>query len=93
MQKARTLLTLGIWVAILPYLGFPYTWKNTLITLTGLALVYFSYILYKQFKMTAKGKKHESFDNFSENHNFHKNTKKVENEDLHVDEYQEENNN
>ena len=64
MRKARILLVLGIWVAILPYLGFPYSCKDILFTISGLSLVYFSYMLYKESK-----EKHttETFDNFSEN--------------------------
>lgn len=67
MRKARILLILGIWVAILPYLGFPYSWKDTLGTLTGLGLIYFSYVLYKEFKVKDEGKK---FDSFRENKDF-----------------------
>ena len=66
MRKAYILLSLSIWVAILPYLGFPYSWKNILVTLTGLGLIYFSYVLYKESK-TVEVKKIETFDNFSEN--------------------------
>ncbi|MFZ2205322.1 MAG: hypothetical protein WAV23_01910 [Minisyncoccia bacterium] len=88
MQKARTLLTLGIWVTVLPYLGFPYAWKNTLFTLTGLVLMYFSYILYKEFKMTEKGKKQTSFDNFSENHNFKKKINQTEDQNQNTEESQ-----
>lgn len=80
MQKARTILILGIWVAILPYLGFPYIWKNILFTLTGLGFMYFSYILYKESR-NAEGKKElKSFDNFSENKNFNTNSNQQENE-------------
>jgi len=64
MRKARILLVLGIWVAVLPYLGFPYSWKDTLSTLTGLGLIYLSYVLYKDYKIEEKEK---TFDNFSEN--------------------------
>lgn len=79
MQKARTLLILGTWVAILPYLGFPYAWKNTLFTLTGLGLMYFAYILYKEFKITLEGKKTKAFDNFSENKSFNEKSETQEN--------------
>ena len=65
MRKAKTLLILGIWVIVLPYLGFPQSYKNILFSLSGLALVYFGYILYKENK-----KEKDDFDNFSENHNF-----------------------
>ena len=54
----------GIWVAILPYLGFPFFWKNILFTLTGLGLVYLGYVLYKEYRTKQTEKK--TFDNFSE---------------------------
>jgi len=50
-------LILGVWIAILPYLGFPYSWKSVLYTLTGLAIIYLSYAMYQA----------EEFDNFREN--------------------------
>jgi hypothetical protein len=68
MQKARTFLILGIWVAILPYLGFPYAWKNIIFTLTGLVIMFFSYVLYKEYKI--KETKQKIFDSFKENGHF-----------------------
>ena len=65
MYKARILLALGTWMAILPYLGFPYSWKDILTTVTGLVVIYISYLLYKDNKI-----KEKTFDNFSENDNF-----------------------
>lgn len=72
MSKARILLILGTWVAILPFLGFPSFWKNILFTATGLVLIYFSYFLHRSTKATKNSKKH--FDNFVENNNFEDNT-------------------
>jgi len=68
MHRARALLLFGIWVAILPYLGFPYFWKNVLFTISGLGLVYFACILYKEHKRRESIQK--TFDNFSENSDF-----------------------
>jgi len=65
MQKARILLFLGIWVAVLPYLGFPYSWKDILSFLTGLIIIFFSYVLYRDYKI--KEAKEKKFDNFLEN--------------------------
>lgn len=65
MSKARILLILGTWVAVLPYLGFPSFWKNILFTLSGLTLIYFSYIMYRNSKRNEK-----TFDNFRENNSF-----------------------
>ena len=72
MRKTRILLFLGVWVAILPFLGFPYSWKDTLSFVTGLILICFSYLLYKDYKITEK-----TFDNFKENNDFSE--KEVEN--------------
>ncbi len=68
MKKIRVLLILGLWIAILPYLGFPSTWKNILFSLSGMTLVYFSYMMYVGTKSKKIAKK--SFENFSENQNF-----------------------
>lgn len=68
MRNARILMILGIWIAVLPYLGFPNFWKNILFNLTGLGLVGFSYLLYKDFKKSTDQK--EDFDNFTENSHF-----------------------
>jgi len=66
MKIARTLLLTAIWVAILPYLGFPYFWKNLIFTITGLFLIFLSYLLYREAKKEGKIIK-KTFDNFSEN--------------------------
>lgn len=66
MKKARIFLFLGIWIAILPYLGFPYSWKDILATLSGLGIIYMSFILYKESKIT-ETKEEKTFDNFREN--------------------------
>lgn len=71
MRKARIFLTLGIWISILPYLGFPYSWKNILFTISGLVIIYLSYIIYRESKTIDK--KETITENFSENSNFYKN--------------------
>jgi hypothetical protein len=65
MHKAYIVLVFGIWVAILPLLGFPYSLKSFLTTISGLLLIYVSFVLCKEFK--TKDKKEKTFDNFSEN--------------------------
>jgi hypothetical protein len=66
MQKARIFLFLSIWITILPYLGFPYSWKDILTTLSGLGLIFISYMLYKESKIKGE-RKEKTFDNFREN--------------------------
>jgi hypothetical protein len=66
MQRARILLFLGIWIVVLPYLGFPYSWKDVFTILSGLGVIYVSYRLYKESKVK-ETKEARTFDNFREN--------------------------
>jgi hypothetical protein len=50
MRKEKTLFIIGLWVIVLPFLGFPGSWKTILFVLTGLALVYLSYLFYMEVK-------------------------------------------
>ena len=69
MSKSKQFLTIGIWVAILPYLGFPSNIKNILFVLTGLLIMYISYGMYLESKKITGVK---IADNFSENKDFTK---------------------
>ncbi len=68
MSKIKIIFGLGIGVAILPYLGFPYSLKNILFSITGLGIIYLCYLFYKDLKVGET--KEKTFDNFSENGNF-----------------------
>ena len=70
MSKTRIILILGIWIMVLPYLGFPYYIKNILFTLSGLFLVYLSFLTQKELKSIHGDEEKESFDSFSENNDF-----------------------
>ena len=71
MRIARILLILGTWVTILPFLGFPNSWKDILFSLTGLGLMIFSYVLYRNYKKEEKKEnQNKTFDNFRENSDF-----------------------
>ncbi|MBI3305680.1 CAP domain-containing protein [Candidatus Nomurabacteria bacterium] len=66
MQKARILLFLGIWIVVLPYLGFPNSWKDILTILSGVGLIFMSTMLYREHKSNGKTEE-KTFDNFREN--------------------------
>lgn len=70
MSKVKIIFGLSVWITILPYLGFPYSLKNVLFSVTGLGLIYLAYTLYRDFK--AGETKEKTFDNFSENNNLQK---------------------
>jgi len=50
MRKERTLFIIGVWVAILPYLGFYESWRKVLFVITGIGLVYLAYLFYSEAK-------------------------------------------
>jgi hypothetical protein len=50
MRKEKTLFIIGLWVIVLPFLGFPSSWKKVLFVLTGIALIYLGYLFYMEVK-------------------------------------------
>ena len=78
MKRARLLLGIGIWVALLPHFGLPLLIKNILFLLTGLVLVYLALVIYKQIRQSQKTEK--SFDNFTENNQENHDENNEENE-------------
>lgn len=50
MRKEKTLLIIGLWVLILPFLGFPSSWRSVLYVITGVSLIYLSYLFYLEAK-------------------------------------------
>ncbi len=66
MSKAYILLVMGIWLAVLPYLGFTYVWKGILTTVSGLGMIFVSIIFYREYKKK-ETRTEVVFDNFSEN--------------------------
>lgn len=53
MKKERMLLFIGVWVALLPNLGFPENWRKILFLLTGLFIILISYIMYRRKRQQA----------------------------------------
>jgi len=50
MRKEKTLLIIGLWVALLSFLGFPSNWRKILFLITGLAIMYLAYLFYLEVK-------------------------------------------
>lgn len=69
MRKEKTLFIIGLWIIVLPFLGFPGSWKTVMLILTGLALIYLGYLFYMEAKerLAKIENQTESFiDNISE---------------------------
>ena len=49
----KTLITLGIWIALLPFLGFPTAIKNILFAITGAYIAFTGYRMYRKREIEA----------------------------------------
>jgi hypothetical protein len=45
MSKEMTLIVLGIWVAVVPYLGIPGMWRTALLVLSGIGIAIIGFLL------------------------------------------------
>ena len=54
MIRQRLIFFIGLWVALLPFLGFPKNFRTVLFVLTGLGLIAISYFMYIQIKAVAE---------------------------------------
>jgi hypothetical protein len=50
MIRQRLIFFIGLWVALLPFLGFPKNFRTVLFVLTGFGLIAISYFMYIQTK-------------------------------------------
>lgn len=66
MRKEKTLFIIGIWVAILPYLGFYESWRKILFIITGIGLIYLAYLFYTETK-NRLGKDENNVKSFVDN--------------------------
>lgn len=51
MRKEKTLFIIGLWIAILPFLGFPNSFRRVLFLITGLAIMYLAYLYYIEVRV------------------------------------------
>ncbi len=54
MRKEKTLFIIGLWVIVLPFLGFTNIWRQILLVISGLGIVYLSYLFYLEYKSRIK---------------------------------------
>jgi len=69
------LITFGIWIAVLPHLGIPGSWRNALVSLSGvlLVLVVLGPTIFKMLKAKPKGRPKKKMTEVTEETNGEKN--------------------
>jgi hypothetical protein len=65
MSKEMTIIVLGVWTIILPYLGIPSGWRTTLVILTGIGFVVLGFLL--RGETLSRGHKGSSRHSYVEN--------------------------
>ncbi len=68
MRKEKSLIIIGFWILILPFLGFPNSWRNFLYVITGLVVMYLGYLFYIEVKASIPKEENE-FKPFVDNIN------------------------
>lgn len=81
MSNRRIIFILGVWVAILPFLGFPTSWKQVLFVLSGLTLIGFSYCIEESKNRPKKEASDVFTDNGREIAQKHESTKTLQKEE------------
>ena len=61
MTKKRTIIILGILVALLPSLGFPKGMRDTLLVLIGLAIAIIGFLLKRKIERVAMSAQNDTF--------------------------------
>lgn len=51
MRKEKTLFIIGLWVMVLPFLGFPNFWRKLFFIITGFFIMYIAYLLYLEVRI------------------------------------------
>jgi uncharacterized protein YqhQ len=49
MRRDYTLLFIGIWIIIVPFLGFPPSWKKIIFIVTGLIVISIGYAIWREY--------------------------------------------
>ncbi len=50
MRKEKALFFIGLFILILPFLGFPNSWKTVLFVIIGTIIIYLAYLFYAEVK-------------------------------------------
>lgn len=67
MSKHRILVLTGLWIMILPFLGFPRGFKNTLFIITGLILILLAYTIKRRKRIQRLRKSEERKETYQDN--------------------------
>lgn len=50
MRKEKGLFFVGFFILVLPFLGFPNSWKTVMFVIVGIIIIYLAYLFYIEVK-------------------------------------------
>jgi len=59
MKHTKTIIALGMIVALVPFLGFPSSWKNIMFAVLGLTIATLSFRIFSVVRDSESGQKQE----------------------------------
>lgn len=59
MPKSKIILTIGFLIALIPFLGFPYSWESFFEVVGGLSIVGLSVLISVDRRLSLKAKMHK----------------------------------
>lgn len=72
MSKQRIIIILGVLVAVMPYLGFPLSWRKGFFLVAGIAIAITAYRMGRELK-ALRAEEEDLLTSFKDNLNEHEN--------------------
>ncbi|QSH39050.1 hypothetical protein JXR01_01920 [Candidatus Kaiserbacteria bacterium] len=66
MKHTKTIVTLGIIVALLPFLGFPSSWKNIMFLILGAGIAALAFRMYTETRTKTRAADGEEFSSYKQ---------------------------
>jgi hypothetical protein len=75
MSKHSIIITLAVWIIILPFLGFPSFWRTLFFVLSGLGIISYTFLLRSESSNSSSFSFDKNNDVYVENGINHRNEK------------------
>lgn len=66
MKHTKTIVALGVLVALLPFLGFPSSWKNIIFLILGASISAIAFRVYAENRVIEPGKEGSEFGSYQQ---------------------------
>ena len=78
MSRYSIIITIAVWVIILPFLGFPSFWETLLLVLSGFGIIFYTFMLKSESANGSSWSFSKDNDVYVENGIDHNNEKKIQ---------------